>query len=253
VLRFYLRQWQVPVREVPYVQLRNTMSVGHLERRLEGMRGQHIVYGQTNGAPNEQLARIQQRFPWMLERRDMADGQVFRFTDRPTADTVLDRRLIAVATPMERLGPWDVHGDLPVLEDGSSPPAWSFEGREFGVALTLLTDTVVHDPQDQFEVIAYVRAQPTSRQAVLSAQLFVGDSSLFYRDGRLVDLLVQEGPAQLIVAVRPGDARRRNTPIVLKTYFYNIGGGPVAVERVEVWLRRANPVQYGLLGPLGDR
>jgi hypothetical protein len=253
VLRFYLRQWEVPARDVPYVQLRNTMSIGHLDRRLEGLRGQHMVYGQTNGAPNEQLARIQQHFPFMLERVDLADGQVFRFSDRPAADTVQDRRLIAVATPLHRQGPWDVHGDLPVVDDGTSPPAWWFEGREFGVALTLLTDTVAHHPEDQFEVIAHVRAVPNARQAVVSAQLFAGDSSLFYRDGRLVDLLVQEGPARLIVAARPGDARRRNTPIVLKTYFYNIGGGPVALERMDVWLRRANPVQYGLLGPLGDR
>src|SRR5690606_4837511 len=34
VIRFYLEQWKIDPIEFPYVQLRGTMSPGHLERRL---------------------------------------------------------------------------------------------------------------------------------------------------------------------------------------------------------------------------
>jgi len=41
--------------------------------------------------------------------------------------------------------------------------------------------------------------------------------------------------------------------IRLKSYIYNFGQGPIAVERMEVWLRRANPWQYALYMPIIDR
>jgi hypothetical protein len=250
VIRFYMERWDIHPDEFPYLQLRGTMGPGHLDLRLRSLAGRTIVYGQTNGAPSEQLARVQLHFPYMLSRTDMTEGEVYRFSDRPTATAIEDRRLIAYATPTAREGNWEIDPHLALADDGSTRAAWDLSGREFGVAITLLTDTIARHPNDRFETIAYIRVRPTARQASVAAHLFHDDSSVFYRDGRLDELLITDGPAHLLVAAHPMDARIRDGEITLKTYIYNHGLGPIAVERMEVWLRNANPYQYAIIGPI---
>src|SRR5690606_6215017 len=193
-----------------------------------------------------------QSFPHMISRDDLAEGQVFRFSDRPVEDAVIDRELIAFATPIEKQGGWQIDPHMALINDGDSVPAWNFDQREFGLAIEFGTDTVVQHPMDQFEVIAYLRVSPPAREAAVSVQLFAGDSSVFYRDGRLDQMLTTEGKLTLIAAASPYDAGLRDAAIRLKTYIYNIGSGPIAVERMEVWLRRANPMQYALYMPIYD-
>lgn len=249
VIRFYMDQWKIKQHEFPYVQLRETMSPGHLEQRLRSLYGRQIVYGQTNGAPAEQLARIQFHFPNMIMRKDMAEGQVFLFNNEKSS-SIEDRELIAFATPREKAGHWEIDPHMALIEDGDSIPAWDFTGREFGLALSLMPDTLIGHVQDQFEIIAYLRVQPPAREAAVAAQFFSGDSSVFYRDGQLNDMLTVEGREHLIVALRPHDPQLRGQPLKLKTYIYNMGLGPIGVERMEVWLRKANRYQYAILGPL---
>ncbi len=251
VIRFYMRLWDIPVHEFEYTQLRNTLSVPYVERELRSLAGRRIVYGQSNGSLAEQLPRIQHHFPYMLHRADHPEGQVFIFSDDTAhaQQQVVDRVLIAHATPTRQHGHWHVDPYVAVM-DTSAIPAWDMNGRDFGVVLELLVDTVVQHPQDQFEVIAFLRVGEHVTEVNMVAQLFHEEEPLFYRDGRLNEMGAVEGPARLFVTMRPAYAGTRGAPLHLKTYIHNVGMGPVALERIQVWLRRANGVQYGIFGPL---
>ncbi len=250
VIRFYRDLWKIRPDRFDYVQLRNTMSVGHFDRRLKELAGKRIFYGQTNGAPYERLARIQLHFPYMISRTDMAEGQTFEFTDRKIESAIEDRELIAFASPFEKKGDWQIDPHLEVIQGKDTVPAWNFDQREFGASIQLLLDSVIEHEQDQIEVIARIRFRPPAREAAIAAQLFLGDSSVFYRDGGLGQMLTTEGTEHLIVAVRKADVRLRDKPIELKTYIYNIDRGPIEVERIEVWRRNANRYQYSSFGPI---
>jgi hypothetical protein len=253
VIRFYLERWSIPTHRFPYVQLRNTMSAGHLDQRLRSLAGRRIVYGQTSGAVPENLARIQMHFPHLLSRTDLADGEIYVFSDREedAAAHIEDRRLIAVAMPGNMAGPWDLDPGLPMHENGMQ--YWNMDGREFGLAFTARTDTLVDDREDQLEVVARVFVNAPARDAYVVAHLFIGAQPVFYRAGDLNDLLLMDGPGDLLVAARPAHGHTRRNDLIFKTYMYNQGLGSVGVRRMEVWLRRANPLQYALIGPVRRR
>jgi hypothetical protein len=246
VIQFYMRLWDLK-GDLPYIQLRDLRS-NDIDQHLRALEGKLIVYGQSNGSSPETPARIQKRFPFLLQRKDLPEGQVLVFSD-DSADVnaaIADRRMIAWATPIQNEGPWQIDPYMSVVDEEFFEPAWDFTDREFGLAMELLTDTLIAHRHDVFESIASVRVRPTGKEAAVSAQLFQGDSSLFYRDGRLDELMVMDGPASIFVSVSPVDVGDRKKDIRLKTYIYNFGKGPLAVERMELWLRKANPWQYAI-------
>ncbi|MBP6574841.1 MAG: hypothetical protein KA230_10345, partial [Flavobacteriales bacterium] len=209
------------------------------------------LYGQSNGARPENVAQIQQRFPYLRERRDLVDGQTFLFADTPGDITWYDRDTVASITPGHAFGPWGVAGDLPmVLDTAAHPVAWDYSGRDFGIDLSLALDTLMLDPQEQLEVIAQVTGFNDVADAAIILDVKAGDSTVFYRGGDLRPLLRSAGRTSLIAAMRPADAGRDNGPMVVKTYVYNRNKGPLHITRIDVLRRRANPIVYGTLEPV---
>lgn len=251
VIQFYMRLWKLQPGHLPYIQLRERPS-NDIDQTLRAVKGRHLIYGHSSGSAQENIARIQDRFPYMLMRRDLAEGQVFAFSD-DTANAsraITDRKLIAWATPFRSEGPWQIDPYMSVVDEEYFEPAWDFTDREFGLAIEMLTDTVVNDLHDLLESIASVRVRPTGRDAAIVGQLLVNDSSLFYRDGKLDELMVMDGPADIFVSIAPAYVGERTKDIRLKTYIYNFGRGPLAVERLELWLREANEMQYSVYGKI---
>jgi hypothetical protein len=212
-----------------------------------------VVYGQSNGASNEQLARIQLRFPHVVERVDLAEGQVFVLSRSRDSSPQEDRVYLAGACPdcAAETG-WDIHQDMNLQLLPDSLQCWDFSGREFGAAVRIRLDTLTSSDQDQVEIRARLHVSAEARNVGLVVELKHADSTLFYRTAELDDMrrISMGDQVTLIVAARPGDANLHNKPLELVAYLYNRDKSPVCLLGMDVQLRAANPVVYGITGPI---
>lgn len=249
ILRFYLEQWKIPASDIGYVQLRDRFDAGQLDSVLVANKGKVVVFGQSNGSEPEEVALIQQRFPFLEKRQDLVDGQVYRFHDEPIPVQWFDRDTIASLSPASRSGPWQTDNDLALNTDSVlGRPFWEFANREFGLGIELPLDSIVFDRQDQVEVIATVIGWDPDCDASIVADVRSGDSTVFYRGGRLEAGHRPVGSAALVVSISPADIH--GDPLVLRAYVYNPSKAAIGVSRIDVLRRQANPVRYGTLEPV---
>lgn len=249
IIRFYFDLWNIDVNSFPYAQLRDGLGTGQLDSLLRASRGRVVAYGHSTGSQPENAARIQQRFPFLWERRDLVEGQTFLFADRPGRSTWYDRDTMAWATPNAQLGAWSIPQDLSVVKDSLGHAlAWDYTGREFGADINFALDTATNDPLEQIEVIAEVEYFDEFTDAAVIADVKAADSPVFYRGG---DVRPHgPGAASLVVAVHPSDADSVTVAPIMKTYVFNKNKGRLHVKRISVLRRSANPVIYGMFEPV---
>ncbi len=253
VIAFVQRQQGIAAKDLPHVQLRGTAwNAERLDSLLHTMRGRTVVYGQSHGAPPETVGRIQEHFPNVVYRRDMVEGQVLRFTDRPAEHAVEDRILLAMATPAARHGgSWDIHPDLPTVRDSiRGMHWWDLTGREYGVSVQLGMDNLFEHPQDVFEVVALLDAHDPNTDAGLVVELKNDAGVVFYRTAEWKELRSGAGMSTLLVATKPADAGRNQGPFTLQAYVHNRQGARLGLASLAVHKRAGNPLVYGLFSPL---
>jgi hypothetical protein len=249
MIRFYTEHLAVPPDGFPYVQLQDRFTDDALDELLRGLPQGTVFFGQSNGAPVERVIRIQRHFPYLLDRRDLSEGQWFLFSRSPGHAVLFDRWQVASADPKDQTPrPWDIASDLPVLPSGvDSFPAWDLSGREFGIAFECVLDSLVEHPQQPVEIEVEVWSDSAVTNASFVAHLTVGDSTVFYRGGEVGNMLPGGRAATLVVGTCLGDAGKVNGPVVLKTYVYNRDKQPLRVARVRVFLRDPDPVRFGVV------
>lgn len=248
---FYKRQWHLADTDLAYTSLHKEINSCDLDSVLRKAAGKTVVVGITNGTPPEQIALVQERFPFIQEREDLVEGQVFVFADSPGAITVEDRALVADATPNGRAGGrWDIHQDLPTkLDSANGRTYWDFNGREFGAMIDLDMTAAMTLPDDLFEVIVDVDNPAPKTDMAVILEIKVGDSLALYKGGDL-DRYNATGPVSLVVATARTHALRRGGRVRLNAYIYNRGLAPVKVYRIRVYRRDANPLQNALFNPV---
>lgn len=254
-LDFYFAHWKLDPARLPHTRLREPgFSPGALDSLLTGMRHDVVVYGQSNGAPSEQLARIQLYYPQVVERVDLAEGQVWVLSRQRDNSPAEDRIYLAGACPTCTPEPgWDIHQDMDQLVLApDQQQCWYFGGREFGAAVRMGLDTIATASQDQVEIRARIFVPAEARNVALVVQLEHADSTVFYRTAELHDLRWSRMPqlVTLIVAARPGDAHLRGQSVELMSYLHNREKSDVCLLGMDVLLRPANPVVYGITGPI---
>lgn len=252
-VQFYQKALGLSESDFPYIQLRRGPDPAQLDSLLLGSKGKVIVLGIANGAQAEHAARIQKRFPYLLERRDMLEGQVMVFADRPGTTTVNDRTLIAEASPLKRTAAaWDIHADLPVVRDSAGRPiAWDFAGRTFGVACQMDLNTEMRDPADLFEIVVDIDAPDTITNLGVIVEVRIADSSLLYRSSELNEYK-HGGRMSLVIGAARTDVLRGPQRLRLAAYIYNRDSSSVRVERMRIYRRDANRVQYGSAQPVNS-
>ncbi len=254
-LDFYFAHWNLAPERLPHTRLRDPgFSPGALDSLLGNMQQDVVVYGESNGAPREQLARIQLRYPQVVERVDLAEGQVWVLSSARENSPAEDRIYLAGACPTcTPESGWDIHQDLPLRVVGANEQqCWDFTGREFGTAVRMGLDTLATASQDQVEIRARLFVPAEARNVALVVELKHADSTLFYRTAELDDLRWSAMPqlVTLIVATRPGDAHLRGQSLELMSYLHNRDKNGVCLLGMDVLLRPANPVVYGITGPI---
>ncbi len=235
---------------LPHVRLRAAAGTpARLDSLLRATSAPHLVYGEGNGAPPEQLARIQRTFPRTLRRVDLPEGRVVVLARGPAEDDLPHVRPLAMAAPHHHTGAgWEIGAHLPI--DTAGTIGWNMAGHEFGLLYTILLDTVATMPQDQLEAAVRLDVPPDATDVGLAVELVQDGRSVFYRTAEL-DRDRTTGPSGgtvLIVAARPEYAPARDRPVHARVYMHNRRGAAVRVRGMEVALRAGNPVLYGITG-----
>lgn len=238
-LGFHLREWGT---DLPYVDARDpALNNVRLDSLLRAAHGRVVIYGGSNGASPELVARIQTHFPVLLSRRDLAEGQVFRFSDKPMDVALTDRReLLRAEPPAGAQVVFHVPDDLPVDSMGN----WDYSGREYGAHIELELDGLVQHAQDRIEIQADLWVPDRTHNVGLVLELKRAGETVFYRTDELDRAAVVDGKATLIVASQPGDAGWRKGPLELRAYLHNRAGAPLGVVRFNAHVRRGHVWQY---------
>ncbi len=256
VLRFYLELWRTPADSFRYVQLRDAYDPGLLDSLLVASTADEVVYGQSNGAAPEHVALVQARFPHLVERQDLLDGQVFRFSKKSLPVQTFDRDTVTALIPGRPSdAAWRVAASIPLLHDSSGTPiGWDYSGQDFGLGVDLSLDSISYDEADQIEIIAIVDGWDATSEAHVIADVRTTrpdgtDSTVFYRGGPLVPTSRPTGSVAMVVTISRADIAVE-APLRMRAYVYSPKKGPLHVRRMAVMRRQANPIRYGTLEPV---
>ncbi|MBK6830738.1 MAG: hypothetical protein IPG92_08360 [Flavobacteriales bacterium] len=125
---------------------------------------------------------------------------------------------------------------------------WDYTDHEFGLGIDLPLDSIVFSPEDQVEVITTVSGWDPRSQASIVADLRSGDSTVFYRGGKLDAKSRPDGHVAMVVSISPADIH--GDSLLLRAYIYDPSKAGLRVRRIDVLRRQANPVRYGTLEPV---
>ncbi|MBK9597477.1 MAG: glycosyltransferase family 39 protein [Flavobacteriales bacterium] len=249
---FYFKQWHVDSASAPYINLHERTSQ-FVDSLLSATSAAEIFYGASAGADPENLVRIQQAFPFMVERHDMEEGQTFLFSGMPNGTHLDDRSHVSVVTPEALKGEgWNVDADLPLSRDtsgayGSAPKGWDVAGREFGAVFERAVFELSSADNDILEARMDVMSAAPGSELKLVMELKEGDRSTFYRtsgDGP------ELGRSSLFTAIPLSDLPEHGHGARLRVYLWNPGGKAAQVSSIAVHVREGNPWLYGLFQPL---
>lgn len=248
-VEFYAERYGLRERGIPFVNLRGTITPGGLDSLLVAARPEIAVLGISNGAENEDIARVQARLPYLLEQQDHVEGQVFVLGKNPSSEKYEDRTLIDEIRPGQSShGPFHISGDLPMVRDSVGNVWWAFHGREFGLECTLDLTTEGPGADDLYEVVADVSGPASHTDLAVIMELNTDGQNLLYKGGDLNSY--GAGRITLVVTASPSWVKAPGSTIQLKAYIFNRAKGDVHLSRLALYRRPANPVGNALFEPI---
>ena len=257
VMEFYRKLWCIAPARAPFVNLRYR-AVSVLDSVLRASKASSIFYGQTTQAEPENVAKVQARFPFLIERHDRYEGQTFIFAARPDAGALDDITISQVKTPeaLQAEG-WEVDAGIPLVNDttvasygGLAPERWDFTGYEYGALYDGPVDELARGPNDVIEVRADITSADPASDMSLVVELKDGDSTRFYRASQMSDALRSGNNITLIAAVKLADMPGHGKGLRLRTYLYNPARKKALISSLGLRVREGNPVLYGLFQPI---
>ncbi len=249
-IEFYMRKHGLTRGEVPYVQLRGTNDPGALDSLLSRAEGKVVLLGLSNGYEPEDIARVQARFPNLLDRADHVEGRVYRFTDLGSEAPNAERTFMASLTGQEQPGvSVDIHSDLPTyLNERTGEQGWLFADREFGLALEVSLGSLGTKQKDEFEVVLELDSVASTSAIHVVVELRKDDSTFVYRSSSVLPYgpEARVAPIPLVTVASPEWIPN----VHLKTYAFDPSKSLAKIKDLHVWQRKHNPIQNALFEPL---
>jgi len=257
VMAFYRKLWCITPSQAPFVNLRFGNAL-MLDSTLNATKATSIFYGQTTQAEPENVAKVQARFPFLLERHDRYEGQTFVLAARPDGSALDDLGSSRVRTPEVLQGEgWEVDAKIPMINDttvasygGLAPRRWDFTGHEYGAVYDGPVYQLAKGPNDVIEVRADFSTLDPASDMSLVVELKKGDITHFYRAAQMTAALSMGSNVSLIAAVKLADIPGHGEGLRLRTYLYNPARKKALVSSLGLRVREGNPVLYGLFQPI---
>jgi Dolichyl-phosphate-mannose-protein mannosyltransferase len=240
IIRRYAQRTQLG----PYVQLHEAprTTLAHV---LDTTTASTVVYGYSNGEVQEDLLQLQQRFPYMRQRQDLADGQCFVLDKHPEHSMVHDLRRISKWQAGQVPTAWQVNEYLPFSTDSVGRHYQDLSKVEFG----LLYETALADLElghrDRVEFTARVEA-PEGTEVCAVLEVRAQDSTYHYAcTGALTNM-----PVHFLATVL---VPKENLPkgAILRAYIWNRSMGPLHIYAARLNVRKGNAIQYAFFEPVG--
>ncbi|MCB0770464.1 MAG: glycosyltransferase family 39 protein [Flavobacteriales bacterium] len=232
-------QWSNALK---YVNIRE-MDASAVDSVIRSSSAAVVLLGISNGNRSANVAQVQAYFPFLIERHDVVEGQVFVFARKQAERTVSDRNMLAHASPEGHVGgAWDIHVDLPVLGE-TGKREWDLNGREYGVACEVTLDHGSVEDGALFEVVAEVLAPTGTTDAAVVLELHTGDSLVTYTTGEISGL-PSDKVVQLVAAGTLDHVPHPRSTVRIKAYIHDRLKGALRVRNMKVYQREANPVRY---------
>jgi hypothetical protein len=243
VTRFYHDRWNTPPGQRVHTDLTG-LDASAIGAVLDSVRGERVFLGITLQAPPERRAQVQQRFPFLLARKDMAEGQAFLFGARPVRSSLNDAGFSSTCTPTAVEGSgWNIAPAVRRVPDTAAyTPVrrWSMAGQEFGVVFH--GGDLGASPNDLIEAEAQI--QYGGAEALMVVEVNQGEQVVAYSTGPFC------GSAAHLAVTPLANVTGPVKELAVNAYVWNRGSADVEISSVALRVRQGNPVQYGLLGPI---
>ncbi len=257
VLAFYRKLWCLRPSQAPCINLQDRPAEV-LDSVLAITTAPTIFYGQGPHAQPENVGRINARYPFLVERHDLAEGQTFVFAARPPVEALNDIHYSVLTTP-EAIGGncWRVDTDIPLVRDTvksymPSPLRWDLSGREYGALLEIPVEDDRFGGNDVVECVVDAEHIDTTSELNIVVELRTGDSTLFYRSTRVTPRQALQGHGHLITALKCADLGSILPGCTLRTYVWNPAGRKVWITSLRLRVREGDPVLYGYFEPITE-
>lgn len=255
VMRFYRTLWCITPSQAPYFNLRYR-APGTLDSLLATTTATRIFYGQTTHGDPENVQRIQARFPFLMERKDRAEGQTYLFSSKREDALIEDNALKSLITP-QAIGSdaWTFEPSIKLWSDTANAPfysqqRWDMTAHEFGILYERPIDTLVASSNDVIEIRADVDRVGPDSDLRLVAEIKDGDSTIFYRLNSVRTLPQGQPQISLFTAVKLADLPGHGKGLNLRAYLHNPEGRMAMVSALSVRVRQGDPVLYGFFAPI---
>lgn len=223
-----------------------------MDSLLEHQQAAEVFYACTPRGTPENLARIQAFFPFLKERHDMAEGQTFLFSAKPSRPAINDMEWSGIITPEAvRSEGWTVDPAVRLVQDstdryGSPAKRWDLGGQEFGLLFERPVYEIAQGDNDL--VVARADVEAASGNGLkLVMELKQGDRTTHYRSQTLAG---SDGTGTIITSIRLADLPGHGKGDRLRVYLWNEGARPAHIASMEVQVRQGDPWLYGLMEPL---
>ncbi len=249
MLRFHFDRWHVPVEQRAHIDLAG-MDAHAVEDTLNGLRTDKVFLGTTLQAPAVRTLQVRRSFPFLLARHDMAEGQAFLLSARPTPQAITDELFRSMLTPQAIEGRgWTVDPRIAVVADSGNflmpLRRWDFGAWEYGLSFAVRLDSLDHVGRPLIEATAEVAGTGPMDGARLVLEVVEDKRSVAYRTS---------GPMRstqgTLAAATGTEGVQRPTRAFVEAYIWNEHRADLRIAAVQVVARRGNPVQYAWLGPV---
>ncbi|MBL0036509.1 MAG: glycosyltransferase family 39 protein [Flavobacteriales bacterium] len=248
VLRFYFDRWGTTNELRKHCDLTG-LDAAQVAAVLDSLKAERAFLGITLQAPIDRLAQVQQRFPFLLERHDMAEGQTFVLGARPAQGSLNDITFSSILGPQAVEGSgWTVDASIPLVQDTTGPAyarvrRWDLGGREFGIERSGSLDSLAPVGTEVLE--AHVELDgPTATSVVMVLEVKRGDGTLLYSTSPITAANAR------IATLSLAEISGSRSSLVVKTYLWNPEKAQLRVASVDLRVRTGNAVQYAMLGPV---
>ena len=247
VLRFYFDHWHT---SEPHEHIDLTgLNATQVALVLDSLKADRAFLGITLQAPIERLAQVQQRFPFLVQRHDMAEGQTFLLSGRPVQGSIDDILFSSFLSPQAVEGSgWNIHTGLALVQDTTGPVyarvrRWDLGGRAYGIEFSSALLSLAPVGTEHFEARVELEG-PTTTSVVMVLEVKQGERTLLYSTSPTTTGTTRT--ATLSVA----GLRGSRAGLLVKAYLWNPEMAPARVASVAVQVRNGNAVQYAMLGPV---
>ncbi len=241
---YYLNKYQSNIK-ASYWQDLNIQSYIQFKNYLKSLDRKFIIAGNI---PNDYLALIRQRFPFMISRETGFTYNFFCFSKIKEGVKVFNDVIFNDTLNFKQPDKYWISAIPPAGSLNDSAHFSMDATQEFSPAFYAPLKDIANSHYNVVTVSVHVKNLNWPNQTSLVFSFSNGDSTFFWQEKSLslfMDSSESSGTAFYSISLRDVDVDMKHT--FIKTYLWNKNKEPFDIDFMNVQLQEGNPVIYGLI------